>query len=323
MRVVVSASSFAAHPYLRDALLAQFPQAIFLSNEITSNTECFAKAVCDAEFLLCGRERIDAALLDACPKLQIIAKYGVGLDNLDLRAMQSRGIKLGWQAGVNAMSVAEHALAMMLMLSRRMLYSHEEIRAQQWRKQFGRDLSSCTIGIIGCGHVGKSLIRLLKPFHCKMLIHDVRYDESFNQQYGLETVDLDTLLVQSDIVSLHTPLNQSTYQLINQNRLQQMPAGAFLINTARGGIVDERALLNALQNNHLAGAALDVFAEEPLKDWRLAQHPHCLLTAHIAGSTQQAQHAMGMAAIAGLRSAQLISDEFIAEYSLASVSYDH
>lgn len=164
----------------------------------------------------------------------------------------------------------------------------------------GGQLSGRTVGIVGCGHIGKDLVRMLQPFECKILVNDIRNYKEFYDEYSIEAVELEELLGRSDIVTLHVPLDHTTKDMITAERLALMKPEAILINAARGGLVDEKALKNMLINGKLAAAALDVFGVEPPQDFELLELPNFLVTPHIGGSSREAILAMGRAAIDGL-----------------------
>jgi D-3-phosphoglycerate dehydrogenase len=182
------------------------------------------------------------------------------------------------------------------------------MRRGEWRKLIGRQLTGRTFGIIGCGFVGQDLVRLLAPFDCRVLANDIRDYAEFYRAHHVTAVSLDQLLRESDIVSIHVPLDRTTTGMIGAAELARMRAGTLLINAARGGLVDEAALAAALETGHLAGAACDVFTIEPDANPRLLATPTFLGTPHIGGSTQEAQLAMGRAAIDGLETARVPGD---------------
>jgi D-3-phosphoglycerate dehydrogenase len=255
-----------------------------------------------------GLERIDDAVLDRVPELRIVSKYGVGLDGVDVDAIARRGLRLGWTGGVNRRSVAELTLSFAIALLHRVPEAFAALRRDAWGKFIGRQLTGKTIGIIGCGFVGKDLVTLLAPFDCRILAHDIRSYPEFYRAYSVTPVSLDQLLTESDVVTLHVPLDRSTKDMIGASQLARMRRGACLINAARGGLVDEHALVAALDSGHLAGAAADVFAIEPDAHPKLVAHPAFLGTPHIGGSTQEAQLAMGRAAIDGLENNRVPGD---------------
>jgi D-3-phosphoglycerate dehydrogenase len=245
-------------------------------------------------------ETVDEYLLSKLPELQAIGKYGVGLDMIDLSAMRKYGKRLGWVRGVNRRSVSEITLAFAITLLRKVITANREVVGGTWRQHVGGQLTGRTIGIIGCGSIGQDLVQLLKPFECKIFANDIVKYQDFYAQHHIEPASLEVLLKNSDIVSMHVPLDNSTRGLIGAKELAQMKSSAILINTARGGLVDENALKNALLNNALAGAAFDVFNNEPPLDNELLTLPNFLATPHIGGSAEEAILAMGLSAIDGL-----------------------
>jgi phosphoglycerate dehydrogenase-like enzyme len=224
---------------------------------------------------------------------------------VDVQALRQRGIRFGWTGGVNRRSVSELVIAAIIALLRHVPRGQREILDGGWRQLQGRQLTGRTVGIVGCGHVGKDLAPLLKAFDCRVLAHDILPFPEFYERNGILPVDLDDLLRQSDIVTLHLPLDASTANFLSRDRLAQMKPDALLINAARGGLVDEKALKDMLKSGRLAGAALDVFSVEPPEDRELLAMPNVLVTPHIGGSSEEAVLAMGRAAIQGLSEARL------------------
>jgi len=248
-------------------------------------------------------EVLNDEVFSALPDLKTIGKYGVGLDMIDLEAMKRHGVKLGWTGGVNRRSVTELVISFAIALLRHVPKAHQEVINGTWRQHLGRQISGRTVGIIGCGHIGKDLTPILKAFGCDVLAHDILDFPDFYSQYGVESVGLEELLKRSEIVTLHLPLDNSTQNIISADRLALMENEAILINAARGGLVDEVALKEALKNGQLAGAAFDVFASEPPEDIELLGLPNFIVTPHIGGSSEEAVLAMGMSAINGLETA--------------------
>lgn len=298
--IAVTSRSFSRHPVLREELVAKYEDVRFNDEGLTLTGEALIDFVRGRHKIITGLETVDDALLSALPELDVIAKYGVGLDMIDMDAMTRHGVHLGWKGGVNRRSVAELVLGFMISLLHLVPECDRDLRAETWQNKKGRQLTGRTVGIIGCGHIGKDLTGLLQPFGCRILVNDIRDFPEFYETHGVEPVSLDTLLEASDIVTLHVPLDASTRHLINQDTIARMRRGAILINAARGGLVDEAALKAALQESHLQAAAFDVFAIEPPMDWELFKLPNFLGTPHIGGSTEEAILAMGRAAIAGL-----------------------
>ncbi|PIW30988.1 MAG: phosphoglycerate dehydrogenase [Rhodospirillales bacterium CG15_BIG_FIL_POST_REV_8_21_14_020_66_15] len=302
-RVAVASRSFSKHPELRRALLDRYPNTTFNDAGDNLRGQALIDFLKGHEKAITALEPLDAALFDAVPELRVVGKYGVGLDMLDLEAMRARGVKLGWTAGVNRRAVAELTLGFALSLIRRVPASLSVVAGGGWRQIPGRQLTGRTVGIIGLGNVGKDLAGLLRAFDCRILAHDIRTDAAFCARVGVEMTDLDRLLGESEIVSIHLPLDDSTRGMIGARELALMPAGAILINTARGAIVDEAALAAELKSGRLGAAAFDVFAVEPPGNNVLIGLDDFVATPHIGGSTEEAILAMGLAAIDGLDNA--------------------
>ncbi len=298
--IAVASRSFSRHPVLRAELQERYGDVRFNDEGLSLSGDAFIAFARGRRKLILALERIDAATLAALPELAVISKYGVGTDMLDLRAMARRGVRLGWTGGVNRRSVTELALAFMIALLRELPQVDREVSTGTWRNRTGRQLSGRTVGLIGCGHIGKDLTPFLRAFGCPVLAHDILDFPEFYAAHQVEAVGLDDLLRRTDIVSLHVPLDDSTRGLLGAGRLALMRPGALLVNTARGGLVDEQALKQMLQDGRLGGAAFDVFATEPPEDAELLGLPNFLATPHIGGSSEEAILAMGRAAIAGL-----------------------
>lgn len=303
-RVVVASRSFSRHPVLRRELLARYEHVTFNESGRALSGPELAAFLQGHDKAVTALEVIDEELLVQLPQLKVIGKYGVGLDMIDLDAMARHGVHLGWTGGVNKRSVAELVIAAAISLLHRTAESHAEVRAGQWRQLQGRQLSGRTVGIVGCGHIGKDVVSLLRAFDCRILAHDILDFPDFYAANGVIAVSLDEMLAEAEVVTIHLPLDASTRGMFDARRLQAMRRGSCLINIARGGIVDETALKSVLKNGHLAGAALDVFTQEPPLDTELLNMPTLIATGHIGGSTEEAVVAMGRAAIAGLDSAR-------------------
>ena len=307
-RIVVASRSFAGNKALRAELVARYPDATFTDSPTVLNGDPLIALLRGHERAIVGLEPIDDRVLTAVPELRVISKYGVGLDGLDLEAIARHGVRLGWMGGVNKRSVAELTLMFAIALLHRVPESFALLRQGGWDKFVGRELTGRTVGIIGCGHVGRDLVRLLAPFGCTVLAHDIRDYPDFYREHRVRAVPLDRLLDTAEVVTLHVPLDRSTRGMIGAAEMMRMQNGAVLINAARGGLVDEAALVAALTSGHLAGAAADVFQAEPAASPALLALPTFLGTPHIGGSSAEAQLAMGRAAIDGLDTARLVSD---------------
>jgi D-3-phosphoglycerate dehydrogenase len=299
-RIAVTSRSFSRHATLRQELLARFPAATFNDAGVSLAGESLVAFLRGHERAIVALEQIADEVLAAVPELKVISKYGVGLDTLDLEAMERRNIALGWTAGVNRRSVSELTVAFAILALHRVPEACDDVRRGGWRQIAGRQLTGRTVGLIGCGHVGQEVVRLLAPFGCRILAFDRLRYPAFYDEFRVQAVALDRLLADSDVVSVHLPLDDSTRGMLGADRIARIKRGAVLINTARGGLVDEAAVLAALDRGDLAGAAFDVLGGEPPRDRALVDHPKALVTPHIGGSTEEAVLAMGRAAIEGL-----------------------
>jgi len=303
-RVAVASRSFSRHPVLRAEMQERYDNVTFNDAGLSLAGDALVDFLAGHDRAITALERLDETVLSLLPELKVVGKYGVGLDMIDLPAMSRLGKKLGWTGGVNRRSVSELVISAAIALLRHVPQGNALVRGGQWRQLMGRQLSERTVGIVGCGHVGKDLAVLLKAFGCRVLAHDLKNFPDFYAAHGIEPMGLDELLAASDIVTLHLPLDSSTRDILPAGRLALMRSDAILINMARGGLVDEAALKAMLADGRLAGAAFDVFAEEPPTDLDLLRLPNMLALPHIGGSAEEAVLAMGRAAIAGLDNAR-------------------
>ena len=300
MRVAVCSRSFSANPILREELLSRYPDTTFNDTGESLSGDSLVAFLQGHQKAITALEVIDDSVLSRLPMLEVISKYGVGLDMINQAAMRRRGVRLGWTGGVNRRSVSELVIAFAITMLRQVPAAHRAVLDGVWKQRLGGCLTGRTVGIIGCGHIGKDLAPLLRAFGCRVLVNDILEFPDFYGAYDLEPVDLETLLTASDVVTLHVPLDDSTRNMVSRQRLSFMKPSAVLINVARGEIVDEVALKEALKEGRLAAAAFDVFAVEPPQDRELLALPNFLATPHIGGSAYEAVLAMGRAAIDGL-----------------------
>jgi phosphoglycerate dehydrogenase-like enzyme len=296
-KVVVTSRSFAKSTVLKKELLRVFPNSFFTDHRQKLLGKKLTEFLGDADAAIVGVETIDDSVLEHTTKLKIISKYGVGLDNIDQESLKNRDIFLGWTGGTNKRSVAELTLCFMLGLCRNVFGSGFKLKNLEWEKDGGHQLSGKTVGIIGCGHTGSDIARLLAPFGCNLLIRDIVDKSIFCQEQGASQVSLEAVLEQSNIISLHVPLTKQTHQMVNANFLKKMKSTSFLINTSRGQVVYQDALKTALIQGDISGAALDVFTEEPPIDKDFLSLPNLMVTPHIGGNAIEGVEAMGRAAI--------------------------
>ena len=300
-RIKVTSRSFSRHPVLKQELLELFPNSVFNTDGPPTGLPNIAEFLKDADGVILGLEKIDRNVLQQLENVKIIAKYGVGLDNLDVSSAEELGITIGWTGGVNKRSASEQALGFMLGLSRNLFFSSFPLKNGKWEKEGGAFLTGKTVGIIGCGHIGTDLIYLLQPFNCQILICDILDKSGVVDTYGATQVLQDELLAEADVISLHVPLTELTQGMVNEEFLQKMKPSAHLINNSRGPVVEQQALKNALQQNIIAGAALDVFESEPPDDLEFLDLPNLMVTPHIGGNANEAVLAMGSSAIGHLK----------------------
>jgi D-3-phosphoglycerate dehydrogenase / 2-oxoglutarate reductase len=239
--------------------------------------------------------QVTAELLERAPKLRVVGRAGVGVDNIDVEAATRRGVLVMNTPGGNAVSVAEHTLALLLALARSVPQFNASVHAGRWEKSgaSGTELRGKTLGIVGLGRVGTEVARRARALEMDVLAHDPYVSAAVARELDVGLVALPELLARADYVSLHTGLSPATEKMINASSIAQMRRGARLINCARGELVDEAALAEALRSGHLAGAALDTFAEEPPKNSPLLGLPNVIATPHVAGSTAEAQEEVG------------------------------
>lgn len=304
-KVAVCSRSFSRNAALRAELLSRYKYVTFNEAGRQLEGDDLVEFLRGHDKAITALERIDDYVLSRLPELKAIGKYGVGLDMIDMAAMRAHGKRLGWTGGVNRRSVSELVIAFAITMLRHVPAANREILSGTWRQHMGGELSGRTVGIIGCGHVGKDLVQLLQPFGCPILVNDIRDYPNFYGTHGIKPVVLEELLAQSDVVTLHVPLDESTRGMLDKRRLELMKQTAVLLNASRGGLVDEGALKQMLLDKRLAAAAFDVFAVEPPVDKELLSLPNFLATPHIGGSAAEAILAMGRAAIDGLDINQL------------------
>jgi glyoxylate reductase len=237
--------------------------------------------------------------MDSAPRLRIISQYAVGYDNIDVKAATERGIYVTNTPGVLTETVADFTMALMMAIARRVVEADKYIRQGKWKVGWhplyflGTDLYGATLGIVGLGRIGSAVARRAKGFDMKILYYDVVRRENLEKELGAKFVDLDTLLKESDFVTLHVPLTPKTKDLIGERELKLMKPTAYLINTSRGKVVDEKALIKALKEGWIAGAALDVFYQEPTPpDNPLLELDNVVVAPHIASASLETRSRM-------------------------------
>ena len=300
MRVRVCNISFSKNSILVNKIKKYFKDVNFNFNGVRLDGEELIDFCKDADAIIVGVEKINSSILKRLPNLKYIAKYGVGIDNIDIDSCKERGVIIGWTGGVNKRSVAELTLGYMLILMRNIFSSYSDLKKLRWIKDGGNSLYNKKIGIIGMGNIGQDLIKLLSVFDCEILANDISENSSLSKKLNFKYVTKEFLYRNSDIVTLHVPLTSSTKKMINTKVFNKMKNSSILINTSRGGVVCEKDLIDALKNKKIHSAALDVFQYEPLKNKELVRLSNIICTPHIAGNSKEAVIEMGNSAITHL-----------------------
>jgi glyoxylate reductase len=290
-------------------LLAQHTQMSVWPGELPPPRAVLLKEVAEVDGLLALlTDRVDGGLLDAAPRLRVVSNFAVGYDNIDVPAATARGVIVTNTPGVLAETTADFTLALMLSAARRIVEAEQYVKAGRWRTWgpqtlLGRDLYGATLGLIGLGQIGAAVARRARGFNMRILYNTPSRKPEAEQELGLEYKTVDELLAESDLISLHCPLNDETYHLIDRDALDLLKPDAILINTARGPVVDTRALVEALKQKPII-AALDVTDPEPLPpDHPLLSLPNALVVPHIASATVQTRTRMALMAAENLLAA--------------------
>jgi D-3-phosphoglycerate dehydrogenase len=252
-----------------------------LNKKLTSNE--LAEIVTDFDVIIAGTEQITKEVMDKATNLKMISRVGIGLDSVDLLEAEKRNINLSYTPDAPAPAVAELTIGMMLVLLRSMHVSNSQMHSGAWYRFFGKRLSEVTIGVIGLGRIGLGVLRHLKSFGSpRILVNDVYTNQKkyISQEFNIEWVEKEKIYQEADIVSLHLPLTSLTKNLIQKKQLLSMKKDAIIINTSRGGIINENDLYNVMHSGHLSGAAVDVFENEPYNG-PLKKIERCLLTSHM------------------------------------------
>jgi D-3-phosphoglycerate dehydrogenase len=247
--------------------------------------------------------KVTAPLIAAAPRLRVIARAGTGVDNVDVAAASARGIVVMNAPGANSISVAELAVGLILAMARHLPAADAAMKQGKWEKKkfLGEEVRDKTLGLAGLGRIGQEVARRAAAFGMRIIAHDPFISEQVAADLGVELVSLDDVFARADYVSLHMPSNEKTRNIVNAERLARSKKGIRIINTARGDLIDEKALADAIEAGHVGGAALDVFDTEPTVDHRLQMLPQVVATPHIAASTREGQELVGVETAAALR----------------------
>lgn len=270
-------------------------QCMYESVQVDASSEQDGvEVVKGTDVLIVGLQRISKNVLEAADRLKVIGRCGAGLDNIDLQAAGARGIPVVYTPGANAHSVADYAIGLMLALTRQLTLIDRSTRGGTWRRVIANDMWSKTLGIFGLGQIGGKVAQRAKGFDMPVIAFDIVENRALAEKLGVTFKSKEEVLKEADFISLHLPLTEQTRQFIGKPDLAKMKENAFLVNTARGELVDENALYDALKEKRIAGAALDVFAKEPPDNSPLFQLDNFIGCPHLAGITQEAIERIGM-----------------------------
>ena len=268
-----------------------------LSSDEPLPSEKVKSAISSASGYIVGLEHVDHEVIAAAPGLKVISKFGVGTDNIDIAAAGAAGVVVANCPGSNSNAVAELAIGLMIALARRIPELHRRLTEHDWSARIGFELTHKTVAILGFGNVGRRVAELLQPFRVSLLVYDAFPNHAAAAEVGARFVALDQALAASDIITVHLPLSAETRGIIDAQRLALVKPEAMLVNLARGGVVDERAVYDAVITGTLRAAAIDVFAEEPPFSSPLLTDSRIIATPHIGASTVEATISMANMAI--------------------------
>ncbi len=298
-RVLVTPTSFGvSDPALRARLEDEVGEVDYNAGGKPLSAGELRERIAGVDGFIAGLDEIDRSVIEAADRLKVIARYGVGFDNIDLGAAREKGIVVTNAPGANAASVAELAVGLMIALMRNIPQAVDATKAGGWPRLKGISLEGAYVGLVGFGAIGQETARRLAGFGCPIMAYDPVIDEAAAAALGVEVASYDDLIREADILSLHAPLTLETHHMVDADLLSRMKPGSFLVNTARGGLIDEAAVLAALESGRLGGVALDVFAQQPPDpDNPLLAHPRVIATPHMGSHSNSAANAMGRAAL--------------------------
>ena len=298
-RVLVTATSYARHDTkLRTELEAVVGEVVYNTTGKPLSSQALKEIIPGFDGYIAGLDMVDRAVIEAADRLKVIARYGVGVDNVDLKAARERGILVTNTPGANSASVAELTIGLILSLARSIPMANSVTKSGGWPRIGGVSLKSKVVGLIGFGSIGKKVARRLSAFECAILAYDPAPAREYAESLGVELRSLDEIIRESEFISLHLPLLPETREMVNTDFISKIKPGAFLVNTSRGEIIDEVALVEGIKRGHLRGAALDVFAKQPPEEANpLLALSQVITTPHMGSHTDGAANAMGWCAL--------------------------
>jgi len=287
-----------------EALAESFP--VFREPDLWSNKDELKAKLADATALVVrNRTQVTREIIEAAPKLKVIARAGVGLDNIDIKAADDNGVVVAAALGINAVAVGEQTVLMALAISRKLIELDASTRAGEWNRKAGREITGKTWGLLGFGATARATAELLKGFKVKVLAYDpfAKPDAEYLKSINAELVTIDEVVAKSDYISIHLPATAETKDVINSALLNKMKSSVILVSVGRGEVINEADLETALRDGVIAGAGLDVRAQEPPKDQRFTDLGNVVLAPHVAGITQESQAAINQVLVSEIRAA--------------------
>ena len=298
-RILVTTTSFGkTDPALRPTLEESIGYVAYNPKGHPLSEEELIPLIREVDGLIAGLDHISASVIHASEKLKVISRYGIGVDRVDIKAANDKGVVVTNTPGANASAVAELTVGFILGLARNLCAADAAAHRGEWPRLTGIGIRGKVVGLMGLGSIGRAVASRLKPFGCRILACDPVMPTDAAKALGVEPVSREALFSQADFISLHAPATPETIGMIDKHAFNRMKEGVYLINTARGELIDEAALKEALDTGRLKGAALDVFKTEPLgKNHFLLQYPQVILTPHMAAHTDEAMNQMGWSAM--------------------------
>ena len=287
-----------------EALAESFP--VLREPDLWSNKDELKAKLADATALVVrNRTQVTREIIEAAPKLKVIARAGVGLDNIDIKAADDNGVVVAAALGINAVAVGEQTVLMALAISRKLIELDASTRAGEWNRKAGREITGKTWGLLGFGATARATAELLKGFKVKVLAYDpfAKPDAEYLKSINAELVTMDEVVAKSDYISIHLPATAETKDVINSALLNKMKSSVILVSVGRGEVINEADLETALRDGVIAGAGLDVRAQEPPKDQRFTDLGNVVLAPHVAGITQESQAAINQVLVSEIRAA--------------------
>jgi len=298
-KILVTPTSYGSQdPELKTELEKLVGEVVYNNTGKPLTSDQLKELLVDVDGYIAGLDEIDASAFDSAPILKVVSRYGVGYNNVDLNAASKNGVIVTNTPGANAIAVAELTIALILNMLRPILPAVQRTKQGEWPRYKGFSLVGKTVGLLGLGAIGKETAKRLTGFGCRVMAYDLYPDEKFAAEYGIEMSILDVILPAADIISLHLPGTAETREIVNAEFIDKMKPGAWLVNTARGDLISEKALVDAIENGKLSGAALDVYSEEPPPPLStIFSFDQIITTPHMGAHADSATNAMGRMAM--------------------------